>query len=142
MGGAAKTIPTIIALAVLVLTVMAVYAPVGGYGFLEFDDPEYVRDNPRVRGGLSTEGLGWAMTTFHAANWHPLTWLSLMTDVSLFGVDAGWMHRINVLLHALAVLVLTPCSPFTRPTSSRWPGSPSARTSCRGFSSCSCSEHG
>ena len=82
----------------------------GGHSFINYDDGLYVYENPHVRGGLSKEGVSWAFTTFDAANWHPLTWISHMTDVQLFGLDAGWHHRVNVLFHlantALLFLVL------------------------------------
>ena len=76
------------------------------YGFVNIDDAQYVSDNPAVSGGLSGHGVCWAFTTRHAGNWHPLTWLSHMLDVELFGLAAGPQHRTNLALHALnAVLV-------------------------------------
>ena len=82
----------------------------GGFSFINYDDGQYVWENLHVQGGLSKEGVSWAFTTFEAANWHPLTWISHMTDVELFGLDAGWHHRVNVLFHlantALLFLVL------------------------------------
>ena len=81
-------------------TVVLLYAPVGGYDFLLHDDDVYVVDNPWVADGLTADGVAWAFKTRHAANWHPLTWLSHMLDVELFGLEPGWHHRINVLLHA------------------------------------------
>ncbi len=69
--------------------------------FIEFDDPEYVTTNIHVLKGLTWEGISWAMTTFSLGNWHPLTWLSHMTVVSLFGIEPRWHHAANILLHAL-----------------------------------------
>jgi protein O-mannosyl-transferase len=69
-------------------------------GFVGYDDPDYVLGNEHVLSGLSVENVRWAFTTFHAANWHPLTWLTLMIDVQLFGKNAQWMHAANVLVHA------------------------------------------
>jgi len=90
--------------------ILLVFGQVGGYSFINFDDDLYVYNNPHVRGGLSKEGVSWAFTTFDATNWHPLTWISHMADVQLFGLDAGWHHRVNVLFHlantALLFLVL------------------------------------
>jgi Flp pilus assembly protein TadD len=100
-----KTVPPLIALG-LVLLVLAVYGQTGSHAFITLDDGQYVYGNSHVRGGLSTEAVRWAFTTFHAANWHPLTWLSHMTDVELFGLDAGWHHRMNVLLHLLNTVLL------------------------------------
>ncbi len=82
------------------------YAPVRHFDFVSFDDPLYVTDNPPVESGLTPAGVAWAFTTTHAANWHPLTWLSHMTDVELFGLDAGGHHATSVALHIVATLVL------------------------------------
>src|SRR5512147_40589 len=90
----------------LAALVVAVYWPVGGYDFVDFDDALYVAANAQVQAGLTWEGLAWAFTTTHAANWHPFTWLSHMADVALFGVDAGWHHRVNVAWHALDAILL------------------------------------
>ena len=96
----------LLAVAALVALVVAIYAPVGQFGFLDLDDDQYVVQNPRVRAGLTTEGVTWAFTAFHAANWHPLTWLSHMADVELFGLDPGRHHQVNLLLHALDAVLL------------------------------------
>ena len=95
-------------LAALVLPVASfvIYASVGGADFVSLDDPGYVAQNDRVRAGISPENVAWAFTTFHYANWHPLTWLSYMADASLAGADPGWMHRVNVALHALNAVIL------------------------------------
>ncbi|MCG6893664.1 MAG: tetratricopeptide repeat protein [Desulfobacteraceae bacterium] len=90
----------------LAVLVVAVYAPVRHHGFSLFDDPDYVTENPRVRSGLSIENLRWAMTAFVAGNWHPVTMVSHMMDVELFGLQAGYHHGIHVLLHLLNCLIL------------------------------------
>ncbi|HEU4382190.1 MAG TPA: hypothetical protein VFR85_01705 [Anaeromyxobacteraceae bacterium] len=90
----------------LLALVAAVLWRIGGFGFVAFDDPRYVLENPQVRAGLSWAGLRWAFWATWAANWHPLTWLSLMLDVELFGLDPGWMHRVNVLWHAVDAVIL------------------------------------
>jgi tetratricopeptide (TPR) repeat protein len=92
--------------ALLVLGVAAVYWPVIGYGFVDYDDPEYVSVNPHVMAGLSWPGIVWAFTTFYAANWHPLTWLSYMLDAQLWGSHAGGYHATNVLFHAANTVLL------------------------------------
>jgi tetratricopeptide (TPR) repeat protein len=94
-----------LAITLAVLTLL-VYAPVRDHQFLNWDDNEYVVDNPQVSSGLTWAGLRWAMTTFHAANWHPLTWISHMADYELFGADAGRHHLSSLLLHTLNVLLL------------------------------------
>jgi len=84
----------------LVLAVLALYARVGGFEFIYCDDDVYVFENLTVRQGLSGHGLHWAFLQAHAANWHPLTWLSHMLDVQLFGLAAGPHHLVNAGLHA------------------------------------------
>ena len=76
------------------------YARVYAFPLTFFDDPRYVGENARVQAGLSLQNLEWALTTLHFSNWHPLTWVSYMLDVQLFGVDVGAMHLVNALLHA------------------------------------------
>lgn len=85
---------------------LAVYSPVAGFDFILLDDNLYVFENPMVKRGLGLDGVLWALTTFHAANWHPLTWISLMVDVSLFGVAPGVHHLVNVAFHLLNTALL------------------------------------
>jgi tetratricopeptide (TPR) repeat protein len=95
-----------IALALAALTI-AIYAPVRDAGFLSFDDPQYVTENPHIARGLTWSGIRWALTAQHAANWHPLTWVSHMLDISLFGLSSAAPHHwINVALHAVSALLL------------------------------------
>ncbi len=97
---------TALAAAALLLALGAVYLQTAGFPFLAFDDGPYLTDNQVVRQGLTAEGVEWAFTTLHAGFWHPLTWLSHMADVSLFGPWAGGHHLVNVLLHLAAALSL------------------------------------
>lgn len=90
----------------LAAATLLVYAPVRHFGFIDLDDPGYVYDNPHVTAGLTWNGIVWAFTTGHAANWHPVTWLSHMLDVELFGLAAGWHHATNVALHVVATVLL------------------------------------
>lgn len=99
-------IAALIVPALLVVTLAAVYAQVRTFAFVNLDDQQYVTSNPVVLRGLTWDGVGWAFGGFHAANWHPLTWLSHMADVTLFGLDAGAHHLVNVALHALNALLL------------------------------------
>ncbi|HEY3120909.1 MAG TPA: tetratricopeptide repeat protein [Vicinamibacteria bacterium] len=85
---------------------MTLYAPVRHHGFVNFDDSQYVSENPSVSAGLTWQGLSWAFTTRHAGNWHPLTWLSHMLDVQLFGLDAGAHHLTSLALHVANTLLL------------------------------------
>ncbi|HSD72541.1 MAG TPA: hypothetical protein VLE54_07110, partial [Thermoanaerobaculia bacterium] len=92
--------------ALLAALTVAAFLPVLRNGFVNYDDPEYVVSNSVVRDGLTWKGVRWAFTTGRAANWHPLTWLSHMADVSLFDFDAAGHHATSLLLHALATLLL------------------------------------
>src|SRR5580658_7623922 len=85
---------------VLGLVTLGLYAPVLGHAFIDFDDDAYVTANPMVREGWTWRGFAWAWTTGHAANWHPLTWLSHITDCSLFGLQPAGHHATSALLHA------------------------------------------
>ena len=102
----------------LILSTLAVYGQVAGHGFVSYDDPVYVVDNLRVRSGLQLENVGWAFTTFHFSNWHPLTWISYMLDSHLFGVDPGAMHLVNLFLHLVNALLVYAL--FRVLTGARW----------------------
>jgi tetratricopeptide (TPR) repeat protein len=90
----------------LTLATLSVYGQVAGHDFVNFDDPDYVSANPRVLGGLSWSNCAWAFRTMHAANWHPLTWLSLQLDAHLFGPGPRGFHLTNVALHLANTLLL------------------------------------
>jgi tetratricopeptide (TPR) repeat protein len=90
----------------LVATTLAVYGQVRNYDFVNYDDAVYVTANPHVQAGLTPAGLAWAFTSGAGANWLPLTWISHMLDCQLFGLRAGMHHLVNVLFHALSVLLL------------------------------------
>ncbi len=92
-----------LALATLVL---ATYARIIGHDFIDLDDLTYITLNPPVAKGLSLDGLRWAFTNTHAGNWHPLTWLSHMLDVSLFGLKPGGHHLVSLILHGANTLLL------------------------------------
>ncbi len=92
--------------AALVLAVLAAYAPVWYLGFVNFDDTLYVTHNRPVADGLTLNGLKWAFTQFHAANWHPLTWVSHMLDCQLYGLNPVGHHVTNVLVHAANTVLL------------------------------------
>lgn len=86
--------------------ILLVYFPVGGFDYINYDDNVYITDNPHVRAGLTWAGIRWAFTSGYASNWHPLTWLSHMLDVQLFGLDPGAAHGVNVFLHICSTLLL------------------------------------
>lgn len=90
--------PVFAALAVLCLII---YAQVYSFDFINIDDDQYVYENSFVAGGLKLANAVWAFTAFHSSNWHPLTWISHQVDSSLFGLNAGAHHLMNVLFHAV-----------------------------------------
>lgn len=90
----------------LALVTLVVYLPAARDGFIVLDDGDYVSENRMVQGGLTWAGVKWAFTTFHASNWHPLTWLSHMTDCELFGLNPGAHHLVNVMFHAANATLL------------------------------------
>lgn len=98
---------TLLVAVFLMVAIGLIFSPVSDYGFLDQDDDKYVTQNPQVLEGLSARGFLWAFTSMgYASNWHPLTWLSHMTDVQLFGANPRWHHRMNVLFHSANTLLL------------------------------------
>ena len=76
----------------LLVAVLTVFGRTAWYGFVNYDDDEYVGSNAHVTGGLSGQDVAWAFTHFYASNWHPLTWLSHMLDWQFYGLAAGGHH--------------------------------------------------
>jgi tetratricopeptide (TPR) repeat protein len=117
-GGAATSFGWGIAAALLAATAV-VYAPVLGFEFVEWDDQKFVTENPRVHGGLTWEGLVWAVTQGNPPDWHPLTFLSHMLDCQVFGLEPGGHHATNLFLHALNTLLVFGL--FRHMTGAVWP---------------------
>src|SRR6266568_187139 len=74
-----------------ILTLLA-FSPVLTADFIIIDDPDYLTQNPAVQAGLTVQAVFWAFTSFHASNWHPLTWISHMLDMQLFGLHPAGHH--------------------------------------------------
>jgi Tfp pilus assembly protein PilF len=85
---------------------LLVYQPVKNLQFINYDDNSYVVKNSYVLSGLTWNNVIWAFTTLEVANWHPLTWLSHMLDCTLFGPDPAAHHLMNLLLHAMNVVLV------------------------------------
>jgi protein O-mannosyl-transferase len=94
-----------VALALSALTFVT-FLPVLHCGFNDYDDPQYVWQNPHVLGGLKITNIRWAFTATDIGYWQPLSWLSLMLDSSLFGVSARGYHLTNLLLHSISATVV------------------------------------
>ena len=91
----------------LLMTVIAVvYSGVVGNDFVNFDDNDYVTSNSVVQKGLSWEGVLWAFTSFHASNWHPLTWDSHLLDYQLYGSAPRGRHLTNVFFHVMNTVLI------------------------------------
>lgn len=90
----------------MVVSCVLIFSQVRRFGFISLDDGSYIYQNPNLMNGLSLPAIGWAFTTFHSTNWHPLTWLSHLVDVQLFGFDSGFHHLTNVFFHALNSICL------------------------------------
>ena len=90
----------------LAVATLITYEPLRHNGFVGYDDDVYVTENVVVRSGLNTRTVAWAFTSMYAANWHPLTWLSHMLDVELFGPNPLGHHGTNLMLHLGSTLLL------------------------------------
>jgi len=91
---------------ILILATLAVYWQASQHNFINCDDPVYVTENIHVQSGITLDGIRWAFSTTYAEFWHPLTWLSLMLDYQLYGLNAGGYHLTNLILHVLSTLLL------------------------------------
>lgn len=87
------------------IIIFAVYMQAGKHDFV-FDDIDYVTNNPHVASGITGKNIIWAFTSAHSANWHPITWLSHMTDVQFYGMNPSGHHLTNVVIHLVAALLL------------------------------------
>jgi protein O-mannosyl-transferase len=111
--------PDLLILLGLGVMTFGLYAQVIGHQFITLDDPTYIQENPMANRGVTLAGLAWAFTTFHAANWHPLTWISHMIDCQLFGTYAGSHLLVNALIHVANTLLVFWF--LLRTTHARWP---------------------
>src|SRR5205809_6164266 len=110
--------PDVLILLGLAVVTFGIYAQVIGHHFITLDDLSYIEENPMVNRGVTLAGLAWAFTTFHAGNWHPLTWIAHMIDSQLFGTFAGGHLLVNALIHTANTVLLF--SFLLRTTHARW----------------------
>jgi len=98
--------------ALLIIITVMVYQQVPNYEFIHFDDDIYIWNNHHIKDGLSVSGLKWALTadliteTDNADYWQPVTFLTRMVDIELYGLDAAGHHMTNILLHVVNVVLL------------------------------------
>ena len=90
----------------LAVATLAIYSPVVTHPFINYDDRDYVTENPHVQAGLSAQTIAWAFTSTDQANWHPLTWLSHEMDSEIYGLNPHGHHLTSVLIHMANVLLL------------------------------------
>jgi len=90
----------------LILAIIIAYGQVKNFDFVGYDDQEYVTENSHVQKGLTVEGIIWAFTSFHSANWHPLTWLSHMLDCELYGLNPMGHHWTSLQFHMINAILL------------------------------------
>lgn len=102
----------------LALATVGAYCRVGGFDFINIDDPAYIAANPMINGGLTFKGVIWAFTHSYSGNWHPLTWISLMLDCEFFGLNPAASHWINVAWHIVNTEMLFLL--LERMTGARW----------------------
>ncbi len=77
------------------------YSPVRNHEFVLFDDNMYVYENEHVQDGLQWESIQWAFSNFGTGIWHPITWLSHMSDYELYGIqNPGGHHLTSASIHA------------------------------------------
>ncbi len=87
--------------AVLAVLTLVIFAPVTSHAFLNLDDGQFIYENAHVLNG----DIGWALTSA-TTGWYPLTWLSHMLDVKLWGMNAGMHLLTGVLLHVISTILL------------------------------------
>ncbi|MCL2760425.1 MAG: tetratricopeptide repeat protein [Desulfuromonadales bacterium] len=90
----------------LAIVTFSVYLRVIHNGFIILDDWDYVVRNPNLTEGFSLPNIKWAFTSFYASNWHPITWLSLILDYRLYGLNPAGYHLTNVFIHIFATILL------------------------------------
>jgi hypothetical protein len=101
---------TLSIIGLLIGATLAVYWPVTTFEFVQLDDPANVTRNPQVTGGLTIDGLWWAISpgsTRTTDYWHPLTWVSLMIDTELYGgVKSGGFHFTSLAIHIVNAVLM------------------------------------
>lgn len=95
-----------ILIALLIILTFSVYAQVISHEFTSYDDPYYITENPMVQEGLSGKSALWAINTYRAGFWIPLTWISFLIDNEMFGLFPGGFLYVNLVFHILNTLLV------------------------------------
>jgi Tfp pilus assembly protein PilF len=90
----------------LMVATFCIYSQVQDHEFINYDDYQYIRDNLKIKSGLSSESVSWAFTTFYGSNWFPITWLSHTLDYQLYGLNPKGHHLTNLFFHIANALIL------------------------------------
>ncbi len=90
----------------LIIVTLIFYFQVRDFEFITFDDPAYVYDNENITKGITLDSLYWIFTNKVVGNWHPITMLTHLIDVEIYGINPGGHHITNVLIHILNVIML------------------------------------
>ncbi|MEO5356396.1 MAG: tetratricopeptide repeat protein [Nitrospirae bacterium YQR-1] len=90
----------------LIIITVAAYFNVINNSFVNYDDFKYVTENPHIRNGLTIRNLKWALSTTHGSHWHPVTWISHMADIQIFGLNPAGHHLMSLLFHIANVILL------------------------------------
>jgi len=102
----------------IIVAIFIAYEPLCHNGFVVYDDQQYITENPHITGGITQNSIIWAFTKSHAANWHPLTWISHIIDYQFFGLNPLGYHLVSLLLHIANSLLVFWL--FSRMTDAVW----------------------
>jgi hypothetical protein len=101
-----KRLKEIIICLFIIAASLTVSWQITNHEFINYDDGLYIMENPHVQAGFTLESIKWAFTTGHAANWHPLTWLSHMLDFEIYGLNPMGHHWTNLQIHIVNSILL------------------------------------
>ncbi|MBI5476959.1 MAG: tetratricopeptide repeat protein [Ignavibacteriales bacterium] len=96
----------ILGIIILIIATIVAFAPILQNNFINYDDPGYLTKNVNVQSGLNFKSIKWAFSTSSESNWHPLTWIALMIDYQLFGLNPAYHHGMNLLIHLISSIIL------------------------------------
>jgi tetratricopeptide (TPR) repeat protein len=111
-------VPSALVIATLIVVTLIVFAQVRTHQFLNYDDGQFIYENPHVSGGLTVASIGWAITS-PSIGWYPMTWMSHMLDVDLWKMNAGMHLMTNLALHIISACLLFVA--LRRMTGDMWP---------------------
>jgi len=84
----------------IALAIFLIYSPALRNDFVNWDDSEYVYENPNIR-SLGSGFFKWVFSAVVSSNWHPLTMLSYALDYFFWGLNPFGYHLTNIVLHSL-----------------------------------------